>query len=43
MKELRPANGATGSSLPTNRSHEDWARSIASGVLGLSVADTLFL
>jgi len=34
---------ATGGSLPADRSPADWARVIASGVLGLAVADTLFL
>ena len=34
---------ATGGSLATHRSAEDWVRIVASGVLGLAVADTLFL
>lgn len=32
-----------GGHLPRDRSPQDWARIIASGVLGLAVADTLFL
>lgn len=34
---------ATGGSLPRDRSLEDWMRLLGSGVLGLAVADTLFL
>lgn len=34
---------AMGGRFPENRSLGDWARIIASGVLGLAVADTLFL
>ena len=34
---------ATGGSIPTDRSPEDWVRIVVSGVLGLAVADTLFL
>ena len=34
---------AIGGGLPRDRSPEDWARILLSGVLGLAVADTLFL
>lgn len=34
---------ALGSHIPADRSAADWARIVASGVLGLAVADTLFL
>ncbi len=34
---------AMGGSIPRDRTPEDWARIIMSGVLGLAVADTLFL
>jgi len=34
---------ATGGTVATDRSLEDWVRIVASGVLGLAVSDTLFL